>query len=415
MPSSRARLALLALGVAVCTNGPVFYLQFRVFDHPWDWTGPVVREAFIALSVASAASVALSVAQPGWWVARRRAERVVIGIVSGFTLWIVATSLWSVAPDITRSRSIIYVGLACFAWLLAQLRFEDLRRVLVLAIGALLVASAAAVVLSDSIGWDDNDDWRGIFTNRNSLAPIAALGVILSIGLVIERRGRARLGPAALGLLGAALMFGSGSRTAWLAMLCAIGLGSVIVLTRLGRDRFGSSATLLGGAAAVIGAIGAAVVVGSLWNESTFEQRRTIWGYIVDQIGERVWHGHGWFTIWTQQDFTSQHYLLTRGSAHSSVHEVWLGAGLIGLVGFLAIVAFALTNAGLDAWRRPGVATWTWLSIVAFLVIENLTESFVLWFSYNWVLVMVAAFSVGSARPARRDHRTPAPAEAVSV
>ena len=32
-----------------------------------------------------------------------------------------------------------------------------------------------------------------------------------------------------------------------------------------------------------------------------------------------------------------------------------------------------------------------WASVVGFALVENVTESFVLWFSYVWVLLMAAA------------------------
>ena len=32
-----------------------------------------------------------------------------------------------------------------------------------------------------------------------------------------------------------------------------------------------------------------------------------------------------------------------------------------------------------------------WAAVTAFMLLVNLTESFVLWFSYNWALVVAAA------------------------
>ena len=46
-------------------------------------------------------------------------------------------------------------------------------------------------------------------------------------------------------------------------------------------------------------------------------------------------------------------------------------------------------------WREPGPEAWTWGALVVFLVVENVTESFVLWFSYNWVLLIAAALRFG--------------------
>ncbi|MYB87718.1 MAG: hypothetical protein F4X85_10995 [Acidimicrobiaceae bacterium] len=90
--------------------------------------------------------------------------------------------------------------------------------------------------------------------------------------------------------------------------------------------------------------------------------------------------------------------LLRRGSAHNSLVEVGLGLGLLGAVPFAVIVVLAARNAGLALWRRPGTDTWMWAALVAFLLVENVTESFVLWFSYSWVLLMAAALRAPIAR-----------------
>ena len=83
--------------------------------------------------------------------------------------------------------------------------------------------------------------------------------------------------------------------------------------------------------------------------------------------------------------------LLRRGSAHNSLMEVGLGLGLLGLAPFVVIVSLAARNAMLQVWRDPSPDTWLWAAVVAFLLVENVTESFVLWFSYNWVLIMAAS------------------------
>ena len=58
-----------------------------------------------------------------------------------------------------------------------------------------------------------------------------------------------------------------------------------------------------------------------------------------------------------------------------------------------------------QVWRDPSPDAWLWAAVVAFLLVENVTESFVLWFSYNWVLVMAAAL-----RPIP-SHRSPTRAD----
>jgi O-antigen ligase len=195
------------------------------------------------------------------------------------------------------------------------------------------------------------------------------------------------------------VLLGTGSRTAWLAMFTAIGIGSLIVVTRGALDRHGPKrAALVAGGVGAVGLVVLIFSIGRLWTDPTFEQRRTIWSLVWDRIAERPVHGHGFFAVWDVPAFTADHFLLERGSAHGSAFEVWLGLGLLGLIPFAVIVGLALYGVVRDAWRRPSPESWVWLVAVLFLLIENIAESFVLWFSYNWVLVMAAALRSGMTR-----------------
>lgn len=413
MSPSRSRTILVAVGLAIFTNGPVFFVTDHVLGGDLGWEQPFTRQLYIAAALVAVTTVVLD-------RYRLSGERlatpspVAAAAVIVFTVWAVLSSLWSLAPDLTRGRSLIYVGLAAFAWIVADLDFGRFRAALALAMGTCVAASLVIVIVSESIGTDRNDDWRGIFTNRNSLAPVAGLAIIAGLSLLADAPRRRRVATAILPLVSAVVMLGSGSRTAWLALALATGVALTVVLGRIGLRRHGAGALAGAGAVLLTLAVAAAVVVSRMWGESTFEQRRTIWDLVLDQIGERPIHGHGWFSIWTVPSFTSMDPLLGRGSAHGSFLEVWLGLGLVGLVPFLAIVGLALHGAVRSAWREPGVASWTWLAIVLFLVIENVTESFVLWYSYNWVLLMAAALRSGVGSPRPTGSRTPVPSETAS-
>jgi len=414
MRLSPARPALVALGLLVLTNGPVFYVANRVLDRGLSWEESFTRSVFVALAVAAVAAVALD----GHRLDGQRLRppnRIAAAAIVVLSCWIVASSLWSLTPDITRGRALVYVGLAAFAWIVADLEFADFRRALTAATTVAVALSLIAVAMSESIGLDRNDDWRGVFTNRNSLAPVAGVAIILGISATAAAPDRRRVLVAAIPALSGVAMIGSGSRTAWLALLVAGGLALLVVGTRaLARER-GPGVYRIGAGLGVLGALGTAGALAVLWGETTFVQRREIWSLVWDRIAERPIHGYGWFNVWSNPEFTADHYLLTRGSAHGSVLEVWLGLGIIGLVPFLVIVGLALHATITAAWRRPSVETWTWLALVLFLVIENLTESFVLWFSYNWVLLMAAALRSDLARRRSPVERMPAPSEPASV
>jgi len=399
------RSLVMAGALLVTTNGPVFFVSNEILENGRSWEEPFTRAVFVALAVAAVAAVALD---------RFRLEGIRLAPQTGvavtaigfFTGWAVLSSLWSLSPDITRGRSLIYVGLAALAWLIADLSFRDFRVALTTASFGAVLLSLVTVLLSDAIGTDKNGDWQGIFTNRNSLAPIAGVAVLVGLTHVVDARGRRRYLVALIPALSALMMLNSGSRTALFAVVVAAGAAALVVAAKIGGDRYGPSARRLSAATAVVGMGATILVVSRLWTEPTFVQRRTIWSHVWDRIAERPLQGFGWFNVWLDRDFTSAHPLLERGSAHDSFLEVWLGLGLIGLLPFLVVVGLAVYGATTAAWRRPSVASWLWLALVIFLVIENITESYVLWYSYNWVLLMVAALKSGVGSTWPRERRT---------
>ena len=448
------RPAAVAAILVVLTNGPVFLLAKSVLDRPGHWEDWAVWPFFAAAATASAVLAAAEHRRRGRSPAegdtaavpvtdhrgRGRspegaAQWVGTAAVAWFSVLAVASSAWSVDGSDTAWRSFVYLGLALLAWVISGLDCEDLCSVLAIVSGFAVATSLVLVVLRPDLGVDDNGRWQGVYTNPNSLAPLAALGVLVGIRYLASgwsarmasagsarrasvgapRRTSAgsahrasagrgsRLAGGALAALSLVAMAGAGSRTAWLALAVAATVAGLPSAHLWQRERWGrSSAGLVTAVVAAVGLAAACTVLAASWNVATFAQRRTMWRLVWERIEQSPFAGHGFFTFWDIEELT-QHVLLRRGSAHNSLMEVGLGLGLLGAVPFLVIVALAVRNAGMHAWRSPGADSWMWAAVVAFLLVENVTESFVLWFSYNWVLLMAAAMRPVPARPALVD------------
>ena len=363
--------------------------------------------------------------------------------VGCFTVAAVASTLWSVDPSATAWRSSIYVGMALLAWAVAGLDDDETTAVLAAVAGTAVVASLVLVWLRPELGLDSNDDWQGVYTNRNSLGPLAAIGVLASARYLLAPGRCRRLTASGLAAASLVTLIGAGSRTAWIALAVAVVTASLVLVVRWLGPRLGAATTstrLVAGvdvryperrqfgdagppvrgtsqtrvavvAATGLGAAAATAVLVMVWEVPTFGQRREMWGLVWDRIVERPFLGHGFFTFWDIEELT-QHTLLRRGSAHNSLVEVGLGLGLLGLTPFVVILFLAARNTGLALWRRPCPDTWAWAALVTFLLVENLTESFVLWFSYSWVLLMAAALRPTPAAEAAPASEWPAaPAE----
>ena len=384
------RVAFVGAALFVFTDGPLFYLSQSVLGRSGpSWHDEVVAGGLTAVAAASGALVLWSL-----WRTRLASPQpphsLGAAAVALFALVTAASTAWSIDWLSTGWRAAVYAGLAMLAWLLADLG-DRAWQPLALMAAAAVFASHLAAVFDPGGGVDLNGDWQGIYLSRNLLAPVAAVGVIAGVRLVWAGGPAGRLGWA-LGIPSLLAMVYAGSRTAWLALAAGAALTTLPVLRhRLARrwdERRARAATW---AALAAGLAAASALVAALWDTPTFAQRRTIWRVSWEQFGERPLHGHGFAAIWSWPEFLDNHELLDRGSAHNGALEVLLGLGLLGLVPFTVIVVLAVRNAGRDLLRSPSPDTWAWAAVVAVMLVENITESFILRFSYNWVIVMAAA------------------------
>ena len=87
--------------------------------------------------------------------------------------------------------------------------------------------------------------------------------------------------------------------------------------------------------------------------------------------------------------------------------------GFVGLVAYLVICGAAILGPLVWSWREQSVAAWWWCLVIVFLVVQNLTESFVLWQSYIWVLFLAAALAPFGT--ASRPHSRFEPADSIRV
>ena len=388
--------AVAAAALLVFTNGPVLLFSKHVLDRTGRWEDHAVWPFLAAAAVCGAALAARDLLS-----ARSRPDdtssHVAVAAVGFFTLAAVSSTLWSVDPPATAWRSSIYVGMALLAWGIARLDTPEATAVLAAVAGAAMAASLILIWLRPDLGLHPNDDWKGVYTNRNSLGPLAAIGVLVSVRYLLAPGRMRRAGAAGLAAASVSALVGAGSRTAWISLAVAMAAATLVGGYHWLRRRWSAAqARMASFVAAGLCAAGGAAALAVLWDVPTFSQRRAMWGLVWDRIVQRPLLGYGFYAFWDIDELT-QHVLLRRGSAHNSLVEVALGLGLLGAVPFAVIVLGAARNASLALWRRPGPDTWMWAALVAFLLVENLTESFVLWFSYSWVLLMAASLKSAPA------------------
>ena len=395
--TSTPRTWLVIGWILIFANGPLFFVARRFLDLPGTWEGPVLRPVIVVAIGTGLGLVLLDGERLGGYHLRP-VPLVPFAAAVAFGVWAAITTLWSLEPDATLWRGLGYACLPFVAWIIADLDSDQWRRALAAGAGILVVSSLLVVVARPEWGTDVNDDWRGVMTNRNGLGPVCGLAVLAGISLLASNRRRSG---GVLVLLSTLTLLGTGSRTAWFALLLAVGVASFVVVGRTVYVRTPERRVIAAAlVSALAGAIAFVAAMTVMWGQSTFVQRRRIWDLVGDHISDSPIGGAGWGAFWYHPELHLDP-LLQRGSAHGSIPELLLGGGVVALGLWLVVVAIAFTGVLRVAWNEPGADSWLWLAVVVFLLVENLTESFVLWFSYNWILLIAAALRFGSLRRGR--------------
>lgn len=351
-----------SIALFLLTQGPVYTL----------WK-PSAQEAYYApqatVSLAYFATFAL-VQMPGVVMAIRRFPSALLSRASFRALllllaWLTATSLIS-----TLARKSVPEILALFlttgfgVYLAVSFRMRTLLWQLVVAMTVGCLWSYVAVVRL----WDGSrniidDYWIGIYLNRNSLAPVAAVGALSALLLIEPRALRLRKGVTLTAglvviVIGCGLVFlQSESSTALFALLIACGTALVWrLLQRIpgqrqsiltpGRTLVATFSVI---AVIVAGMLRTIVTSGSFFGRvETFSDRSTIWSLNWSGFLQRPILGWGWMAAWDVPHFRGQGVWWAvspdNSWAHSGYFDLLLGGGVVALALFVFWVVASYLN-----------------------------------------------------------------------
>jgi O-antigen ligase len=402
-------VGLAAVFVFVLTQGPVYTTRLRFlggFDG-W-WEDPVNRGSFAAVGLAGAGLLVAHLVRHGR-PELSRTQAVAAGALCALVALSVTSALWSDAPGHTLSRALLLTGTtAAGAWLGLRLDPRDQAAAVALATAAGGLISLFTIWWRPDIGVmldDKGDPWAGIYLNANSLAPVAAVGIVAAGVLAWRARPVLRVPLLALGAMHVVLLLGSQSNTALGALLAGVGVAAVAAVAARAL-RTGTSARRVG--TAVLGGLGVAAAGLTLtWpapmraggGDGTLVGRTGIWRETLPFIGDRPVGGYGAFVFWDGPGNAEISAILERRvtDAHNSVLDMALGVGLVGPVLFaLAVAATAWSLATAVARsRRVGPIAW-WIVVLAYTVVAMQTESF--WQPAHFLWMLMVATVVGAGR-----------------
>jgi len=244
--------------------------------------------------------------------------------------------------------------------------------------------------------------WHGMFDHKTGMSLFLLIGLITLLNF--ERsRARATVGTIAI----VVLIIGSQSSTGLTALIFVVGFHVWLRSYVASRHRRDSIYPLV---SAVVGLTGVLLMwvylptlVESRGKDLTFSGRTLIWSASLDAIGDRPWVGYGVGGVFREMTADPTAAMIrqigfTAFHAHSSVIQLLLDLGVIGLG--LFVVAYLSTVIGAVRAVRyvPSVACWA-LLILGVQFVYSLSEVA----SWGPWLPLMAAISVLTARAARDD------------
>lgn len=318
------------------------------------------------------------------------------GLLVGLCL---ASTYWSIAPDITIRRTIAVAVTTIFGlYLAARYRGEDLVQIIALSFALLAFGSFFVCICVPSLGIHNDINagaWKGLWYEKNQMAAMMVLGFIAACAsaYVSPERRKMWIGLAVTIFV---LVILSRSKTSLLAcMASALAIPVLMSLQRGGVHSvifvwLAATAALIGGA---LFYVAPELVFKALGKDPTLTGRTEIWASLMRLSDKHPWLGYGYKAFWTP---TSVPASVVRAetqwpvpSAHNGWLDLliqlgWVGAILFGLVlaagFFCALFRFARV--------KDGFFSVLILLLFSFLI---LSESFIL--SQNsliWALFVCA-------------------------
>ena len=410
--------AFAVLCLFCCTQGPVFHLRFKL-DFP---DGFYLSDPLVVLGYTGLWAIAIAYA----WSAREaiRSLGLALYLPLLFCAYALASSMWSEQQPRTIIYSVLLTGTTAFA-LWFGTYFSTVAQIAMIfcamQLGSLL--SLIAVSRGSFLSLDVANNWTGIYINRNSLAPVAALGLASTAALLVIAVGSPELQPrlkvglllplAALAYIDVLLIHRSHSATSiggLIAAICAAALYGVwrLVLRRGARQASSRLVTL-----AHISFLTGLLAAWSLRHrlielalrDPTINGRTKIWAVVLDWIHEEPWFGHGWMSVWgipERQALVATIDNPTIPFAHNGILEAALGMGWPGAFVLVITMALILLLASERLLRGDSwIALWG-LAMIVYSVFVSQFEGFFDANQIPWILAIAAGASAAHL-PAKYD------------
>ena len=334
-----------------------------------------------------------------------------------FLALVLASTLWSLHPDVTIKRGMSYaLTISVAVYLVVAFTIDDCIKMLIHSFAITAIGSIVFVSFfpSQGIMWAESleGNWRGVFIHKNGLGALMATGLFSQLYLFAARTGR-----ISWGIFWAIVFFGLVllSRSGTALVMCLLYLSMFFFyVVWLRHKMLGYSVAIL--FSFILIALGIALVIdpasvlGLLGKDATLTGRTDIWAASADLIDLRPLLGNGYRAMFIAGDPTTNWFWGRIGfeitHAHNSGLEIVLELGFIGL--FLLIVFL-----GTALWRGlrcclTGVLPLGYFTLIFFIgdLIQGATESDMGGGQdIGWVVSNMLAFACGQSLSSQQNQR----------
>ena len=290
------------------------------------------------------------------------------------------SAIWSFSPFISVYHGLQLLMTILVAFLLClYASFERIVQLIFVALLSTAVLSLLIVMLLPGGSWNLAGNWNGTFSHKNLLGHMMAILILAGICLLLQGWRPAFV--AGSMLLATALLYGSKSGAATIALLVALSPLPIVLLVR-------RSAVLLVLAIGVGAIVAAAVLfaaetmridlleegLDALGKDATLTGRTLLWDFGIDAFNSRPFSGFGYKGYWNSTETSAYLLVFVIGQDlwyfHNNFIEVAVAFGIAGPILFIASLIVAIFVTLKRAITAPNhVALWPFLYVIYVIVL----------------------------------------------
>ncbi|KYD31445.1 hypothetical protein B4114_2811 [Geobacillus stearothermophilus] len=321
-----------------------------------------------------------------------------------FIIYMFSSFTWSSNGKLVLKESVLIVFVSLLAvFITRMITFNEFFYHLVIAYILITLASILNILFNSEFGIDKYGEWIGVFHHKNVLGiNMAFFSVILLIAVKNSTKRTSKAIYFLFLLLAFLLLWNSKSSTALIVVVLSIFVLSVFFILKLkfSKRRFVYFQLFILIVVSTLSLIIFYFVINNLnsllnilGKDATFTGRNYIWDIAINGILKHPIIGNGIRSYWFDYKSNSVNYYLPWGQgiwhSHNAFLELLLQFGVIGGVFFVILYTVNFCISLNKFVKSENIISYFSLICLLFLVISNLTETYLFGIEINFWFIFV--------------------------